>query len=327
MSSASRCSSRHRQGVTITDAGRQLLRESASCSTRPRRTSTRPPDSRRATTRTGFASASAWGLWDAVNRIRVESRDAVSHRDDRGHRRHLRRDSTTSSSATVRSTSSLRGRPSIRHCLEVVPLFHERLVAVVSDDSPLASRKTLRIQDLANEPLLLYDRHVMPVLCTTRSSTCMRRRAWRRSTIPTPDAGPYNHAGLMSVASGKGVYVCIGIPLTSPHPVQRRRRRAASAMPTRRSTSASRGARAKRRRTVLQFLNCVWQVFPQARQAPVIGKGPRAPGIMKHAFDSAGPSGTCHRHDMPSAASSISSIPRPEPYQQHDRGRGARAAC
>ena len=35
---------------------------------------------------------------------------------------------------------------------------------MVSGDSPLAARKTVRIQDLASEPLLLWDRHMMPVL-------------------------------------------------------------------------------------------------------------------------------------------------------------------
>ena len=36
--------------------------------------------------------------------------------------------------------------------------------------------------------------------------------------VPTPGAGPHNHAGLMLVASGKGTYVCIGIPQTGPQP-------------------------------------------------------------------------------------------------------------
>ena len=91
-------------------------------------------------------------------------------------------------------------------------------MAVVSADSPLAARPTLRIQDLANEPLLLFDRHVMPVLYD-KVLDLYAKAGVTPKTIPTPGAGPYNHAGLMSVASGKGVYVCIGIPLTSPHPL------------------------------------------------------------------------------------------------------------
>jgi hypothetical protein len=36
--------------------------------------------------------------------------------------------------------------------------------------------------------------------------------------MPTPNAGPFNHAGMMLVASGKGLYMGYGVPQTGPTP-------------------------------------------------------------------------------------------------------------
>ena len=160
-------------------------------------------------------------------------------------------------------------------CLDVVPLFHERLVAVVSGDSPLAARKTLRIQDLASEPLLLFDRHVMPVLFD-KVLDLYAKAGLAPKTIPTPGAGPHNHAGLMSVASGNGVYVCIGIPQTSPEPVS-----GVAVVPLSnrmpRSTSAWRGARAKRRRRSSSSSTACGRFFRRRDRA----SREHLPGIVK----------------------------------------------
>src|SRR5207245_8353601 len=48
--------------------------------------------------------------------------------------------------------------------MHATPLYQEPILAVVSEDSPLASRKALKIRDLAILPLLLWDRHLMPVV-------------------------------------------------------------------------------------------------------------------------------------------------------------------
>ena len=39
-----------------------------------------------------------------------------------------------------------------------------------------------------------------------------------RVTMATPGAGPFNHAGILLVASGKGFYLGYGVPINSPHP-------------------------------------------------------------------------------------------------------------
>ena len=83
-------------------------------------------------------------------------------------------------------------------------------------------------------------------------------------TIPTPEAGPYNQAGLMLVASGKGIYVCMGIPLTSPHPLS-----GIAVVPISDPDATLDVCVAWRKGetspVVRQFLNCVWQVFPAGR--------------------------------------------------------------
>ena len=261
---------RHRQGVKITEAGRQLLEkarllDAAAADFLATAGQSRRDDSNRV--RVGIG----WGLWDAVNRIReecakqfpsvtIEATDAFCA--DK-YNEQLRN----------RSLDVVFARPAFdTACLDVVPLFQERLVAVVSGDSPLAARKSVRLQDLASVPLLLWDRNVMPVLFD-KILHLYAKAGIAPKTIPTPRAGPYNHAGIMSVASGKGVYVCIGIPLTSPQPAG-----GVSVVPISDPNATIEVCAAWRKGEttpkVLQFLNCVWQVFPHAPQAPAIARTP-----------------------------------------------------
>jgi DNA-binding transcriptional LysR family regulator len=261
---------RHRQGVKITEAGRQLLEkarllDAAAADFLETAGQARRDDSNRI--RVGIG----WGLWDAVNRIRVEcarqfpavtigATDAFCA--DK-YNEQLRN----------RSLDVVFARPAFdTTCLNVVTLFRERLVAVVSGDSPLAARKTVRIQDLASEPLLLWDRHVMPVLFD-KVLDLYAQVGVAPKTIPTPGAGPHNHAGIMTVASGKGVYVCIGIPLTSPQPAG-----GVAVVPISDPNATIDVCVAWRKAEaspmVLQFLDCVWQVFPAARHAPAIARTP-----------------------------------------------------
>jgi DNA-binding transcriptional LysR family regulator len=263
---------RHRQGVTITEAGRQLLEKAklldaaATDFVETARQSKRD-DSHRI--RIGIG----WGLWDAVNTIRVEcarqfptvtieATDAFCSE-------------TYNDQLRNRSLDVVFARPAFDStCLDVVPLFRERLVAVVAGDSSLAARKTVRIQDLASVPLLLWDRHVMPVLFD-KVLDLYAKIGIAPKTIPTPGAGPYNHAGIMSVASGKGVYVCIGIPLTSPRPPG-----GVAVVPVS-DPDATIDVCVAWRKTetspmVQQFLDCVWQLYPPARHAPAIARTRRA---------------------------------------------------
>jgi DNA-binding transcriptional LysR family regulator len=252
---------RHRQGVTLTEAGRQLLEkarllDAAAADFVETAGQSRRDDSKRV--RIGIG----WGLWEAVNRIRVEfarqcgnvTIDAADVFCGDEYNEQLRN----------HSLDVVFARPPFdTTALETAPLFHERILAVLAEDSPLASRKSLRIRDLAGEPLLLWDRHVMPVLYDKVLDLYAGAGITPR-TIPTPGAGPYNHAGLMLVASGKGTYLSIGIPLTSPQPAG-----GVAVVPISDPDAtidicvAWRKAEASP--TVVQFLNCVWQVFPPVR--------------------------------------------------------------
>ena len=262
---------RHRQGVTITDAGRQLLEKArlldvAASDFIETAGQSRRDDSNRI--RIGIG----WGLWDAVNRVRVESGrhfgdltiEATDIYCPDDYNEHLR----------SRTLDIVFARPPFDTInFAVAPLFRERLVAVVSANSPLASRKTLRILDLASEPLLLWDRHLLP-LVYDKVLELYSRAGVSPKTIATPNAGPHNHAGLMLVASGKGAYVCIGVPLTSPQPAG-----GVAVVPVGDPDATIEICAAWRKTEaspiVLQFIDCVSRVFPQARHASAIPRPSR----------------------------------------------------
>jgi DNA-binding transcriptional LysR family regulator len=205
---------RHRHGVTLTDAGQQLLekaRQLEAAATEfvgAAREQARGP---RRVLRVGIG----WGLWDVVNTVRVEFAhdcpDVIIE--------------ATDAYCYVESDEQLRrqtldvvfARPPYDASLRVSePLFHERIQAVVSSDSPLAAQASVSIRELAQEPLLLWERHFAPVLHDQIPELYARAGVQPR-IVPTPGAGPFNHAGIMLVASGRGVYLGYGVPLTGPH--------------------------------------------------------------------------------------------------------------
>ena len=79
--------------------------------------------------------------------------------------------------------------------------------------------------------------------------------------VPTPDAGPYNQAGLMQVASGKGIYLCMGIPFGATQTV--------AVLPLSDPDATLDICVAWRKGeaspVVCKFLESVWHVFPQSR--------------------------------------------------------------
>jgi DNA-binding transcriptional LysR family regulator len=256
---------RHRQGVTLTDPGRGLLEKArvlAAAASDFYETAGQATHGDSNKIRIGIG----WGLWDTVNKVRVEfarnfANVAIEGSDVFCHDQYAE-------VLRSRSFDVLFARPPIDpECMNAVPLFQERLVVLLSDANPLASRKTLRIRDLADEPLLLFDRHIQPVVYD-KALDLYSKAAITPKTIPTPGAGPYNHAGIMAVASGKGVYVCIGIPLTSPQPAS-----GVALVPIsdpdatidiylvwRKGETSSK---------VLQFLDCAQRVFLPQRQAQI----------------------------------------------------------
>jgi DNA-binding transcriptional LysR family regulator len=252
---------RHRQGVTLTEAGHRLLEkarllDAAAADFYEAASETRRGDSPRI--RIGIG----WGLWDAVNRIRVEfsqrqpkvaieARDAFCSEDSE---RQLK----------DHSLDVVIGRPPLdTDLLDVVPIFSEPIQAVVSDASPLARRETLWVRDVLAEPILLWDRHVSPVLYD-RILNLVAHTGIDPVLIPTPGAGPYNHAGVMMVASGKGTYLCLGLPMTSSHPTS-----GVVALPLADPEATIEVCVAHRKgamsSTLAEFVECVWHVFPEHR--------------------------------------------------------------
>ena len=83
-------------------------------------------------------------------------------------------------------------------------------------------------------------------------------------TIATPGAGPHNHAGMMMVASGQGMYICIGVPVSSHE-----RASGVAFVPIADAEAAVDICVAWRKKessaAVRQFMDSVWEVFPQRR--------------------------------------------------------------
>jgi DNA-binding transcriptional LysR family regulator len=251
---------RHRQGVTLTQAGRQLLDRARRLDAAAiefvsaARHAVRPDAG---VLRIGIG----WGLWDLVHRVRVEfgrqfpnvaieATDAFCH---------LEADHQLKN----RTLDLVFARPPYDAGLEVsAPILHEPIQAVVADSSPLARAERLSIRDLAGYPLLLWDRHIAPALYD-RMLELYARAGVDVPKIPTPGAGPYNHAGLMLVASGTGIYLGYGVPLTAPQPASGVAVRPLSDPGATMEVCAV--SRKDSPAIVTQFIETIWQVVPAGR--------------------------------------------------------------
>jgi DNA-binding transcriptional LysR family regulator len=261
---------RHRHGVTLTDAGRRLLEKARAVDAAASdfALTARRVSSGQDAIRIGIG----WGLWDVVNRIRVEfarqypgitiaATDAYCWYDSD----EQLRDGTLDLAFA---------RPPFAADFETsAPIMHERIQAIVSDTSPLATRESVSIRDLGTEPLLLWDRHVAPVLYD-QILDLYARAGIEPEVIPTPGAGPFNHAGMMLVASGKGVYLGYGVPLTEP---QFPSGVAVRPVSDRGATTEVRVVHRKVEESpvVRRFLECIWSVYPQEHYMPVAVGGSR----------------------------------------------------
>lgn len=258
---------RHRHGVTLTDQGRRLLEKARAldaAGTDFCEAARQMASGEQSLIRIGIG----WGLWDVVNRLRVEfskQRPDVTFEVRDVYCSDDIHDQLRNSAVDV-----VFARPPFDDgVVDAVTIFHERIQAVIADDSPLASRSEVRLRDLADVPLLLWDRHMSPALYD-RVLELYARHGITAPMVPTPGAGPYNHAGLMMVASGKGVYLCLGVPLTSPQPAS-----GVAVLPvgdpgaTIEVCVASRKGEASH--LVGQFLDCVWETYPQPRRVAALG--------------------------------------------------------
>jgi DNA-binding transcriptional LysR family regulator len=256
---------RHRHGVTLTEDGRRLLdkaRALDAAATEFSETARQMAGRGQGRIRIGIG----WGLWDVVNRLRVEF--SKQQPDVTFEVRDVYCSDDCHEQLRSAALDVVFTRPPFDETLvDVVPIFHERIQAVIADDSPLASRKDVRIRDLANTPLLLWDRQMGPALYD-RVLELYACNGVTPPMVPTPGAGPYNHSGLMMVASGKGVYLCLGVPLTSPQPAS-----GVAVLPvgdpgaTIEVCVATR--KGERSPVIARFLDCVFETYPQPRRVAV----------------------------------------------------------
>jgi len=105
-------------------------------------------------------------------------------------------------------------RPVIDSDLASEVLFNEPLLVLLRKRHRLARRKVVSIAQLAKEPLLLHERSVSSgVYDKILQLYC--NAGVKPALIPT-HTGPYEEAGRVLVASGKGIYIGAGAVLRHP---------------------------------------------------------------------------------------------------------------
>ena len=87
-------------------------------------------------------------------------------------------------------------------------LFQQRLSVVLRKASPLAKRARIRLKDLAHENLLMIDRRISPGF--DDKTLELYRDAGISPKMITTETMPYDEAGAILVASGKGIYIAVG---------------------------------------------------------------------------------------------------------------------
>lgn len=200
---------RHRNGVELTADGRMLLEraQAALAAFREFEDSTQAVSARARPLRVGIG----WGLWEAVERVR--SHHAKRFPDTRIAAEDLCTERSTTQERRI-DVAVVR-RPVDETLYDSEPLFQEEFVALLAESHPLASRKALKLADLAAVPLLLYDRCLGPGVYD--KTLALFEAAGIRPRVVNGQPPPYAQAAMMLVASGEGYYVGIASPFTQTH--------------------------------------------------------------------------------------------------------------
>jgi DNA-binding transcriptional LysR family regulator len=98
--------------------------------------------------------------------------------------------------------------------LEGELLYRERLVALVPKDHPIARLRSVTLQQLSEETILLHKRSVSTGIYD--KVVALIREAGIRPKLVQTRTGPYEEAGTLLVASGKGIYIAGGYAVTHP---------------------------------------------------------------------------------------------------------------
>ena len=93
-------------------------------------------------------------------------------------------------------------------------IFKEPFMVLLRKSDPLARRKKVRLRELAHEALLLHEREISVGVYDKVLE--LYRQAGVAPKIIQTRTGPYEEAGAILVASGKGIYVGVGGVLSHP---------------------------------------------------------------------------------------------------------------
>jgi DNA-binding transcriptional LysR family regulator len=149
--------------------------------------------------------AMAPGLCEAVSRIRAHVIGRVPNLSIEG----VDMASSTQHDALRRRTMDV---GLLRHVaddpdIQSEPLFAERFVVMVSDNSPLARYKSLHLTQLVNERLLLQDRDWASLAQEKILSLCSAAGVTPR--MATLEATPGNQAAMLAVSSGEAICLAL----------------------------------------------------------------------------------------------------------------------
>ncbi len=155
----------------------------------------------------------ARGLGEAVNRIRVqlatkhpeiaiEGQDVVSLRQYDAIRR------GAIDIGVLRHVDDPAG-------IDSEPLFDERFVVIVSEQNPLAKRKSVRLKQAAAEPLLLHERDWAPLAHDKILS--LYAAAGVTPSVVTLHAEPGDQASMLAVAAGEGICLALKSAVSSSY--------------------------------------------------------------------------------------------------------------
>lgn len=153
----------------------------------------------------------AWGLWQAVNRIRrhfaAETPGVALLGED------LRSVPQAEALRHRKIDVGLARLPLDTRELHCETLFHECVVALLPADHRLAARSTVRLEDLSAERLLLHERELSPGIYD-KIFELYASAGVAPHIVPT-SASPASPGGMMQVASGKGIFLGLGSLVTT----------------------------------------------------------------------------------------------------------------
>jgi DNA-binding transcriptional LysR family regulator len=247
---------RRHDGVQLTNAGRSLLPKARTLVagavdfvTSAGRHSENEPG----TVKIGFA----WGLWEVVNRVR-------SHHTARFPAAAFEGEALTSSRqneavGSRRIDVAFLRSPVNSAAMHTTPLFEERFVVLMAETNRLARRRTLRIKDLAREPLLLYARDGRSGIYD--QTLALYARAGVTPTVIETAHTAADQAAVVPVACGKGIFLALSSPFTLSH-----RAGGIAAVPLNEPDATvvvnAAWRKGETAREVLQFVRSIREVFP-----------------------------------------------------------------